>query len=131
MITNVADPDTPLYSRVGGLPVFLKLVAAFYAGVAEDPVLRPLYPESLAESEEHLALFLAQYFGGPPIYSQRRGHPRLRMRHLPFAIGRRERDAWVEHMRRALAATGIAEPELSEMQSYFEDAATFMINQVE
>lgn len=111
------------------MPAFKRLAAAFYAGVAGDPVLRPLYPESLTQAEENLALFMAQYFGGPPIYSQQRGHPRLRMRHLPFAIGRRERDAWVKQMLAALDEAGIEELIRSEMQAYFEDAATFLMNQ--
>jgi hemoglobin len=109
-------PEAGLYARVGGMATFHKLAAAFYARVAQDSVLRPLYPESLAEPEEHLALFLAQYFGGPQTYSQRRGHPRLRMRHLPFSIGKVERDAWVEHMLKALDETQIGEPESSEMR---------------
>ena len=128
MVEVMSEAGDRVYSRVGGLAVFRRLAAAFYAGVAADPVLRPLYPESLADPEEHLALFMAQYFGGPPLYSQLRGHPRLRMRHLPFAIGQAERDAWVRHMLGALEATQIAEPEASEMRAYFEDAATFLMN---
>jgi hemoglobin len=91
-------------------------------------VLRPLYPESLAKSKEHMTLFLAQYWGGPQTYSMRRGHPRLRMRHFPFAIGRRERDAWVSHMLAAIDATGIEEPDRGEMRTYFQEAATFLMN---
>ena len=118
-----------LYDFVGGLETFERLVAAFYEGVEHDPVLRPMYPESLDGPREHLALFLAQYFGGPTTYSDTRGHPRLRMRHFPFAIGKRERDAWVSHMLAAVDAVGIAEPARAEMRRYFDDAATFLINQ--
>ena len=117
-----------LYQRVGGLPAFQRLVYAFYRGVEHDPVLRPLYPPSLDESREWLSLFLAQYWGGPPVYSERRGHPRLRMRHMPFRIGQPERDAWLAHMLAAIDEAGIGEPERAEMQRYFDDASTFMIN---
>src|SRR6266511_622283 len=112
-----AEPN--VYALAGGMPAFRRLVAAFYARVAEDSVLRPLYPESLKEPEENLALFIAQYFGGPPIYSQKRGHPRLRMRHLPFSIGRRERDAWVKQMLSALDESSIPEAAREEMRTYF------------
>ena len=121
------DPSS-LYTFVGGIETFRKLVDAFYRGVEDDPVLRPLYPESLDESRQWLALFLAQYWGGPQHYSQQRGHPRLRMRHVPFVIGQRERDAWLKHMLAAVDEVGIAEPARAEMQRYFADAATFMIN---
>jgi hemoglobin len=120
-----------IYEAVGGEETFHRLVAAFYEGVAGDAVLRPLYPEDLAESREHLALFLAQYFGGPPRYSEKRGHPRLRMRHLPFAIGPRERDAWLTHMERAVDAVGIASPSREIMLDYFRDAANFLVNRPE
>jgi hemoglobin len=129
-VTNQSTDGDPnsLYTFVGGLPAFQRLVDAFYRSVEQDPVLRPLYPESLDEPREWLALFLAQYWGGPQLYSQRRGHPRLRMRHMPFVIGQRERDAWLTHMLAAIDETGIAEPARAEMQRYFADAATFMIN---
>ena len=118
-----------VYEQAGGLEGFRRLVGEFYARVEVDPVLRPLYPELLEGPKERLALFLAQYFGGPPTYSEKRGHPRLRARHFPFAIGRRERDAWVAAMLAALDASEIPEPASSEMRQYFQDAATFMINQ--
>jgi hemoglobin len=120
-----------IYVAVGGEERFHRLVAAFYEGVAHDAVLRPLYPEDLTESREHLALFLAQYFGGPPHYSEKRGHPRLRMRHLPFAIGPRERDAWLAQMERAVDAIGIASPAREIMLNYFRDAADFLVNRGE
>ena len=118
-----------IHDFVGGYPTFERLVNHFYDAVEQDEVLRPLYPESLEEPRLHLALFLSQFFGGPPEYSERRGHPRLRARHLPFAIDRKERDAWVKHMLAAIDATGIQEPARSKMRDYFQDAATFLINQ--
>jgi hemoglobin len=120
--------EQTIYEAVGGEETFHRLVAAFYEGVEGDPVLRPLYPEDLAESREHLALFLAQYFGGPPRYSETRGHPRLRMRHLPFAIGPRERDAWLAHMEAALDRVAIPSPAREVMRDYFRRAADFMMN---
>src|SRR5437762_249686 len=82
---------------------FESLVDRFYAGVASDPVLRAIYPEpdDLARARHRLTLFLAQYWGGPRTYDAERGHPRLRMRHAPFAIGPVERDAWLTHMNAA------------------------------
>ncbi len=118
-----------IYELVGGLPAFERLVDAFYDAVETDPVLRPLYPQSLDESRQHLALFLSQFFGGPPEYSIRRGHPRLRARHLPFVIDKRERDAWVMHMLAAIDEVGIEEPARGHMRTYFQEAATFLINQ--
>ncbi len=118
-----------IYELVGGLPAFERLVDAFYDAVETDPVLRPLYPQSLDESRLHLALFLSQFFGGPQEYSMRRGHPRLRARHLPFVIDKRERDAWVTHMLAAIDEAGIEEPSRSHMRNYFQEAATFLINQ--
>jgi hemoglobin len=120
-----------VYEIIGGHEAFVRLVDNFYARVEHDDVLRPLYPESLDESREHLALFLTQFFGGPDVYSQRRGHPRLRARHLPFRIGRAERDAWVTHMLAALDESEIPEPAYDHMREYFQEAATFMINQLE
>ena len=123
------DLTVNIHDAVGGYPTFERLVINFYDAVEQDEVLRPLYPESLEEPRLHLTLFLTQFFGGPPVYSERRGHPRLRARHLPFAIDRKERDAWVTHMLAALEETGIQEPAKSQMSTYFEDAATFLINQ--
>jgi hemoglobin len=91
------------FAAVGGEETFRRLVAAFYAGVAEDPVLRPLYPEEdLTAAAERLRLFLMQYWGGPGTYSQQRGHPRLRMRHAGFKVDTAARDAWLRNMRRAM-----------------------------
>ena len=117
-----------LYEQVGGMPAFERLASAFYRRVAADPGLRTMFPPDLTLPAEHLALFLAQRFGGPGTYGQQRGHPRLRMRHLPFRIGRAERDAWVGHMLAAMEEAGIPEPARGLMQRYFEDSATFLIN---
>jgi len=121
------DPNS-LYARIGGLPTMQRIVDAFYDRVETDAVLRPLYPESLDEPRQWLALFLSQYWGGPPVYSERRGHPRLRMRHLPFVIGQRERDVWLTHMLAAVDEAGIQGPARSEMRRYFDEASTFMMN---
>jgi hemoglobin len=105
-VTGLPDGDgraDTFFAAVGGEDTFRRLVDAFYAGVAEDPLLRSLYPEEdLAPAAERLRMFLIQYWGGPSTYSQLRGHPRLRMRHAPFAINAAARDAWLTRMRAAL-----------------------------
>jgi hemoglobin len=128
--TPVPLPDAgSFYQLVGGEPTFRKLVGEFYAGVATDPLLRPLYPEpDLAAATERLTLFLIQYWGGPTTYSQQRGHPRLRMRHAPFRIGPAERDAWLGHMRRALDSLGLAPEQDARLWEYLRHAAEFMVN---
>ncbi len=117
-----------MYELVGGQPFFDALVAAFYARVEHDPVLRPLYPDDLVPGQRALALFLGQYWGGPPAYSAEKGHPRLRMRHRPFVIGPAERDAWLAAM--LAAVDQMAPPATVEtaLREYFEMAATAMIN---
>ena len=127
------DPDlkaeaTTIHERVGGNPFFVDLVDRFYQSVEVDPVLRPLYPQDLKPGKAHLAAFLAQLWGGPPEYTLERGHPRLRQRHMPFAIGQTERDAWVGHMVSAVASMGISEDEAARMTDYFENTATLMMN---
>src|SRR3954453_21644257 len=98
-----AEETSSFYDAVGGEETFRRLVGRFYARVREDPVLRPLYPEDeLDEAEDRLRLFLIQYWGGPRTYGETRGHPRLRMRHAPFAIGTSEREAWLRNMRASL-----------------------------
>jgi hemoglobin len=124
-----ADPaGVTMYERVGGDSWFATLVDRFYAGVAEDPVLLPLYPDDLGPSKAHLTGFLIQYWGGPSTYSEERGHPRLRMRHAPFAIGVAERDAWFGHMAAALRAGELGPDDEGEMLAYFEMAATHLVN---
>lgn len=117
------------YEEVGGEPTFRKLVDAFYAGVADDPVLRPVYPEDdLGPAAERLRLFLEQYWGGPRTYSERRGHPRLRMRHVPFKVGPRQRDAWLARMRTALDGLHLDAGHEATLWDYLERSAFFMVN---
>ena len=118
------------YEAVGGEETFRRLVSRFYQGVAADPLLRPLYPEEdLAGAEERLRLFLIQYWGGPNTYSQRRGHPRLRMRHARFVIGRAERDAWLRHMTEAVDSLELPEPLHGMLLDYLTSASQALINQ--
>ena len=119
-----------VYDLVGGEAVFRLLVERFYARVAGDPLLRPIYPEAdLVGATERLTLFLIQYWGGPSTYTERRGHPRLRMRHLPFAIGQAERDAWLGHMSAAVDSLDLPSPIRKALLDYFETASRAMINQ--
>jgi hemoglobin len=123
-------PDGPtFYEAVGGEPTFRKLVDIFYAGVADDPVLRPLYPEAdLGPAAQRLRMFLEQYWGGPTTYSQQRGHPRLRQRHAPFTVGPAERDAWLRHMRVAVSSLELPAELQAPLWEYLERAAMFMVN---
>jgi hemoglobin len=117
------------YEAVGGEPTFRRLVAGFYRRVAADPVLRRLYPEEdLSGAEERLRLFLMQYWGGPHTYSDRRGHPALRMRHAPFAIGPAERDAWLGHMTAAVEDLELPEELAAPLLEYLTMAATALRN---
>jgi hemoglobin len=129
----VTEPAQPtFYDAVGGEETFTRLVRAFYQGVAQDPVLRPLYPEDdLGPAEDRFRLFLMQYWGGPRTYSEERGHPRLRMRHAPFPIGPRERDAWLARMRYALDTLELPAPLEQELWSYLYQSAFAMINRME
>lgn len=133
-MSDAAPPQGPtVYDAVGGQPFFDALVERFYTGVESDPVLRPMYPEDdMDGARERLAGFLAQYWGGPPLYSEARGHPRLRMRHNPYTIGQTERDHWLAHMVDAVRATVEAQDldaEIEEqMLAYFEMAASAMVN---
>jgi hemoglobin len=120
--------EVEVYTAVGGQAFFDDLVDRFYQRVERDPVLRPLYPTDLAPSKRHLALFLGQYWGGPQTYSEQRGHPMLRRRHLPFAIGRAERDAWFEHMSAAVWESEVGDAVAGRLIEYFESASTHMIN---
>jgi hemoglobin len=124
-----AMPAANVYEAAGGEAAFRLMVRRFYAGVAEDPVLRPVYPEEdLAGATERLTLFLIQYWGGPTTYSEQRGHPRLRLRHQPFAIGRRERDAWLRHMTAAVDSLRLTPGVRKALLDYFEAASTAMVN---
>lgn len=121
--------EVTFYEAVGGEETFRRLVHRFYQGVAEDPLLRPLYPEEdLGPAEERLTLFLIQYWGGPGTYSAQRGHPRLRMRHVPFKIGEAERDAWLRHMRAAVDELGLPGPAETMLWNYLTMAAQSLVN---
>jgi len=121
-------PDT-VYAAIGGDETFRRLVERFYAGVAEDPILRPLYPEQdLGPAAERLRMFLIQYWGGPTTYSEQRGHPRLRMRHVPFTIGTAQRDAWLRHMREALDSLGLPPAYEQLLWQYLTSAAESLRN---
>jgi hemoglobin len=122
-------PVASVYEAAGGESTFRRLVQRFYAGVASDPILRPIYPEEdLAGATERLTLFLIQYWGGPNTYSKQRGHPRLRMRHQPFAVGLRERDAWLHHMTAAVDSLDLQPGVSKALLDYFDTASTAMIN---
>ena len=121
--------ELTLYEAAGGMPFFEALVGRFYDGVESDPVLRAIYPEpDLAGARHRLTLFLAQYWGGPTTYNDERGHPRLRMRHFPFAIGPAERDRWLVHMRAAIVALDPPPAVAARLEAYFAMAAEAMRN---
>lgn len=120
------------FEAMGGSPAMRQLVRVFYEGVADDPLLRPMYPEEdLGPAEDRLRMFLEQYWGGPRTYSQQRGHPRLRMRHVPFKIGPAERDAWLYHMRHGVDSLELPEELDSILWDYLERAAHFLVNSAE
>lgn len=128
-MSDPTDDKVTLFEAVGGLPFFERLVEAFYEGVMPDPVLGPLYPpDDIAGARRRLSLFLAQYWGGPHTYMEERGHPMLRMRHMPFRIGSTERDHWLLHM--AAAVERCTEPgEVRDMlMGYFVPAAEHLRN---
>jgi hemoglobin len=119
-----------VYETVGGLPFFEDLTRRFYERVAADPVLLRLYPdpENLEPARHRLGLFLSEYWGGPPVYSEERGHPRLRMRHFPFEIGPSERDRWLEHMRAAVEEMVLPLHVRDDLLAYFEMGAEAVRN---
>ncbi|MGI5338046.1 globin [Streptomyces sp. CA-181903] len=121
--------EQTFFEQVGGEETFRRLAHRFYEGVAEDPLLRPMYPEGdLGPAEERMALFLMQYWGGPRTYSENRGHPRLRMRHAPFTVDRAAHDAWLRHMREAVDSLDLSQAHKDEMWRYLTYAAASMIN---
>ena len=130
----MSDVDIPesaptFYDAVGGAETFRRLVHTFYAGVADDPVLRPLYPEAdLSGAETRLRMFLEQYWGGPTTYNELRGHPRLRMRHVRFHIGETERDLWLTHMRTALDSVELDPALDAQLWDYLVMAAHSLVN---
>ena len=131
-MTGLPDGDgraDTFYAAVGGEDTFRRLVEAFYAGVADDPVLRPLYPEDdLGPAADRLRMFLMQYWGVPTTYSEQRGHPRLRMRHAHFPIGREARDAWLRNMRRALDSIDLPPAYEQVLWDYLTSAADSLRN---
>lgn len=134
MSTPTSSTGTPetFYAAVGGHDTFRRLVDAFYVGVEDDPLLRPMYPdEDLSGAKERLTLFLAQYWGGPTTYSEQRGHPRLRMRHARFPVTPQARDAWLRHMRQAVLTLGLAPLQENELWDYLERAAYSLVNTME
>jgi hemoglobin len=120
---------TTFYDAVGGAATFRDLVGGFYRRVAADPLLRPLYPEQdLGPAEERLRMFLEQYWGGPRTYHEQRGHPRLRMRHVPFRVTPAARDAWLAHMRASLDDLHLPAEHDNQLWEYLRMAAEMMVN---
>ena len=129
MSEETVRPPLTFYEAVGGEETFTRLVHRFYQEVAADPMLRPVYPaKDLRPAEEHLRLFLIQYWGGPTTYNELRGHPRLRMRHVRFHIGEAERDAWLRHMRTALDELDLDESLDAQLWDYLVMAAHSLVN---
>jgi hemoglobin len=117
------------YDEIGGMETIRAIVTRFYDGVAGDEVLRPLYPEEdLGPAAERFTLFLAQYWGGPTTYSDERGHPRLRMRHAPFAVTPMARDHWLTHFRAGLDSVDLTPEQDEQFWDYVTHAAQFMVN---
>ena len=120
------------YEEIGGEDTFVRLVDRFYEGVAEDPLLRPMYPEQeLTGAKDRLRMFLVQYWGGPKDYGATRGHPRLRIRHAPFPVSPAARDAWLRHMRDAVDSLGLSPLHEQTLWDYLERAAYSLVNTVD
>jgi len=125
----VSSDAATFYDEIGGIDTIRRIVDRFYAGVAEDPLLRPMYPEEdLGPARERFTLFLAQYWGGPTTYSDERGHPRLRMRHAPFAVTPAAAQRWLVHFRGALDEVALTPAQDAQFWDYVTHAAQFMIN---
>lgn len=123
-----AEADT-FYAQVGGHETFAHIVHVFYQGVASDPVLRAMYPEEdLGPAERRMLMFLEQYWGGPRTYLEERGHPRLRMRHIPFAVTPEARDHWLAAMRVGVDAAGLSPLHEATLWDYLERAAHSLVN---
>lgn len=122
-------PASSFYEEVGGHETFALLAQRFYDGVRQDDLLAPMYPEADLEGAQwRLEAFLEQYWGGPGTYSEQRGHPRLRMRHAPFAVTPAARDRWLTHMRAALLSLNLAPLHEATLWDYLERAAHAMVN---
>lgn len=128
---DIQDPIAAIYKHIGSDEPYYRLVEHFYAGVLSNSLLRPLYPEDLADAKRHLALFLIQRTGGANTYSAERGHPRMRMRHMPFAIGMPERDAWLSIMSNALDQVPEFAAHAQALREFFLEFATFLINKAD
>ncbi|MDR6173271.1 hemoglobin [Nocardioides zeae] len=123
---------TTFYDEIGGEPTIRAIVHRFYEGVATDPLLRPMYPEEdLGPAEERFRLFLVQYWGGPSTYSETRGHPRLRMRHAPYAVTPAAAERWLVHFRAGLDSVELTEEQDAQFWAYVTHAAQFMVNTME
>ena len=119
------------FDEIGGADTFRRLIDGFYTRVATDPVLRPLYPdEDFAEAPDRLRMFLEQYWGGPKTYGDTRGHPRLRQRHAPFAIGASERDRWLQLMRASMDDLALPPEQDAQLWDYLVMAAHSLVNVV-
>jgi hemoglobin len=129
---SVSTEATTYYDEIGGYDTFHRIVARFYEGVAGDPVLRPIYPEEdLGPAEVRFRMFLIQYWGGPTTYSDNRGHPRLRMRHAPFAVTPAAAQRWLVHFRAALDSVELTPEQDAKFWDYVTHAAQFMVNSFE
>jgi hemoglobin len=126
----MSEDTVSFYEAVGGEETFTRLTRRFYEEVAADPVLLATYPtpQDLRAAEEHLRLFLMQYWGGPATYNELRGHPRLRMRHVRFHIGETERDRWLKHMRTALDELALPAALETTLWDYLVMAAHSLVN---
>ncbi len=124
--------DGNLFELIGGIPKIEQLVDVFYGKIEKDELLRPLFPESLEEGKKWQKLFLIQRFGGPREYEKKRGHPMLRKRHMPFSIGFKERDRWIQLMKESLEEIGVTKdhPARFHLDRYFEIVATKMVNHI-
>jgi len=128
-VTTPPESEISFYDEIGGRATIARIVHVFYEGVAADPVLRPMYPEAdLGPAEERFTQFLEQYWGGPTTYSEQRGHPRLRMRHAPFAVTDEARERWLGHFRAGLDEARLTPEQDARFWSYAQHAAQFMVN---
>jgi hemoglobin len=128
-VTENESVTATFYDEIGGEETITRIVAAFYRGVAGDPYLRAIYPEDdLGPAEERFRLFLTQYWGGPTTYSERRGHPRLRMRHAPYAVTPKAKEHWLRHFRDALDEVALPPEQDAQFWDYITHAAQFMVN---
>lgn len=129
LVRQTRGVEQSLFDAVGGEEFFVKLVDGFYVGIESDEVLRPMYvDQDLTEAKRHLTLFLQQYWGGPSIYQEERGHPRLRMRHMPFVINDDARDRWIKHMHASLSQIEMDEELREQLWAYLAAAAHSLVN---